>query len=207
MRIKTKKNILVLGISGSFASGKSTVTLMFKHLGACCIDADKIYHNLIKPKESLYKKIVSFFGKKILAKNKQIDRKRLTDIVFVNKKSLAKLSCLTHPEIIKAMRRKLINFKKNKRCKVVVIDAPLLIEADISRMIDKLIVVNINQRNQIQRITKLRGLVTSKARERIKAQLPLRQKVKVADYVIDNNGSLGQTRKQVIDIWKKLGGK
>lgn len=202
-----KKRILILGITGSLASGKTAVAGMFARLGAKVIDADKIYHRLIKPASPLYKKIVSVFGEDILRKNKSIDRKKLAGIVFADKEALRKLSQVTHPLIIREIKRRLAQLKKVKGLKAVIIDAPLLIEAGLTGMTDKLIAVKINRKNQIARCKKQRGICTDEVARRSKHQLPLTKKIKLADYVIDNNGTLSQTREQVDEIWKKISAK
>ncbi|UCB57193.1 MAG: dephospho-CoA kinase [Candidatus Omnitrophota bacterium] len=195
-----KKKILVLGITGSFASGKSSVAEMFRRLGARIIDADKIYHRLIKPPNPLYKKIVSVFGQDILRRNKYIDRKKLAERVFTDKEALNKLSQITHPVIIKEIKRRLKKIKPG----VVIIDAPLLIEAGLNKIVDKLIVVKINRKNQVIRCREQRGLSGDEIAGRNRAQVALSEKIKLADYVIDNNGTFKQTNEQVDKIWKKI---
>lgn len=195
---------MTLGITGSFGSGKTTVARMFKRLGASCIDADRVYHRLIKCKSPTYKKIVSAFGREILKSNKEIERKKLGKIVFSSGQNLKKICQLTHPAIIREIKDEITRWKRSKGRKVIVIDAPLLIEAGLIKMMDKLIVVKANKKNQIARSTKLRKFSRAQALRRIKAQAPLAEKLKLADYIIDNNGTLKQTQKQVKDIWKGI---
>lgn len=204
MKTKSKKGILVLGITGSFGSGKTTCAGMFKKLGASCVNADRIYHALIKPRASVYKKIVSVFGREILGRNKQIDRKRLAKLVFSKSQGLKELCQISHPAIIRRLRGELRKLKRIKSGAIVVIDAPLLIEAGKIRMVDKLIVVKASKKVQIARCRKQRGMSHSEVIKRIKVQAPLAKKLKLADYVIDNSGTLKQTRKQVRDIWESL---
>jgi len=204
MKNKSKKRIRVIGITGGFAGGKTTVASMFAKLGARPIDADKIYHQLIKPGRPLYKKIVSIFGREILTKNRQIDRKKLAKLVFDNAKVLKKLCQLTHPAVIKKIKLELSKLKKARNKQVAVIDAPLLIEAGLAKMIDSLIVVKTSQQKQISRCRKHFRAPGAEIIKRIKAQLPLRKKISLADYVVDNDGTLPQTRKQVRNIWKQL---
>ena len=193
-----QKNRMVLGVTGSFGSGKTTVARMLKRLGAVVIDADEIYHRLLKPKQPLYKKIVSVFGPEILKKNKQIDRKTLAEIVFNGKQSLQKLCRISHPIIIAQIKNKLRQIKG----RIAVIDAPLLIEAGLAKIVDKLLVVKINRKKQIERCAKQRKLSQAFVLKRIRLQMPMREKIKLANYVIDNNGTLSQTRDQVREIWR-----
>ncbi|MBL7085028.1 MAG: dephospho-CoA kinase [Candidatus Omnitrophica bacterium] len=198
------KKVLVLGVTGGLASGKTTVASMFKRLGAFCIDVDTIYHQLIKPKAALYKKIISAFGNEILGRGGRIDRKKLGKLVFSKKQNLKRLCRITHPAIIKGMGRQIRNLKRSKKRKIILIDAPLLVEVGLVKMVDRLIVVKASRKKQIARSAKVRGLCYGETIKRIGFQVPLREKIKLADFVIDNNGTLKQTRKQVKAIWEQI---
>lgn len=195
---------IVLGITGSFSTGKTTIASLFRKLGASGIDADRIYHQLIRPPSALHKEIVSAFGAQILKKNKQIDRKKIAKIVFDNKKALGKLIRMSHPAIIRIIQKELFRLKRAKTVKVVVIDAPLLIEAGLIKLVDKLVVVKTSKIKQMARCRKVSNLAESEINKRIKAQLPLQKKAKLADYVIDNDGTIKNTQKQVKQIWKEI---
>ena len=201
---KIKRKPLVLGITGSFASGKTTVAKMFKELGVFVIDVDKIYHQLIKPKGPVYKRIVDSFGVAILKKNMEIDRIKLGKMVFGKKELLENLCKITHPAIIKKIEDELYNLNKMKNKNIIAIDAPLLIEAGMDKRVDKLIAVKIKRQLQFLRSKKKRGLHGAELIARIKSQIPLAKKIKLADYIIDNNGSLEQTLKQVKAILNDL---
>lgn len=190
----------VLGITGSFGSGKTTVARIFKSKGAQAIDADSIAHRLLKPKSPIYKEIIGAFGKVILKKNKTIDRHRLGDIVFGNKNLLKKLNRITHSEIIRVIKDKI----KTSRAELIVLDAPLLIEAGLRKPIAKLIVVKVTRKKQLERIIKKTSLSKSDILRRIRHQIPLSDKVRIADFVIDNSGSIKNTQKQVEQILKEV---
>jgi len=199
-RQKSKK--MILGLTGSFGSGKSTVAGMLRACGASVLDADKIAHRCLSRGTVTYKKILSIFGTRILNRNKKIDRKRLAAVVFGNKALLKILNKIIHPQVISIIKEKL------RRCdkKIIVIDAPLLIEAGLRRIADKLIVVKTSRPQQIKRIQKRMRLGREEISKRIKAQIPLQCKVRLADFVIDNNGTRKQTQRQVKEIWKKTEG-
>ena len=191
---------MIIGITGSFGSGKTTVAKMFAKLGAYAIDADKVYHSLIRPEKNCYKKIVKYFGKDILTKSGQIDRKKLGNIVFKDKSKLKILNSITHDEVIKGIKR-IVKTKKGK----VIIEAPLLIESGFYKEVDKVILVANKEEEQVKRIKEARGLSSKKILKRIRMQMPFKKKLALADFIIDNSGSKRDTLIQVKEIWKQKG--
>lgn len=191
---------LVIGLTGSFGSGKSTVADIFAASGARRIDADKIAHSCIKPGRRVYAKIIAAFGPGLTGKNNEINRPRLARIVFSDKKKLKQLESILHPEIIKIIRKKISAIKKG----VVILDAPLLLEAGLKNIVDKLVVVKINRDEQLRRLLGKKFFKKQDILRRIKAQIPLSAKVCLADFIIDNNGSLTETKKQVEGIMRKF---
>lgn len=191
---------MIIGITGSFGSGKTTVARIFKKFTNCSIiDADKITRDLEKPNKILWKNILMEFGRGIL-KNKKIDRKKLADIVFSDKNKLKKLNKITRPEIIKEIKNKIRSSNKE----FIILDVPLLIEAGMLKMVDKLIVVKTDRKVLMDRLAKKYS--KGEILKRITSQLSLRKKIKFADYVIDDSKSLKDTEKQVNDICKKMEG-
>jgi len=195
-----KRLKLVLGVTGSFGSGKSSVAAMFKERGALVIDADKIARGLTKPGSRVYKKVVSEFSKRILDGSARINRRLLADIVFSDNISLAKLNNIIHPAVIKTITELI----RGARAGLVVLDAPLLVEAGLNDLIDKLIVVNITKKEQVKRLKARTSLSSAQINRVIRCQFPLSYKVSLADFVIDNSGSIEKTRKQVKEIWRSL---
>lgn len=189
-----------MGITGGFGSGKTTVAKIFKSFGTQLIDADRIASRIIKPGSKIYKRTVNAFGKDILKDNKAIDRYKLAHIVFNNKNLLKRLNKIMHPEIIRIIKEQI----KTSRAKLIILDAPLLIEVGLENLVDKLIVVKIKRNEQIKRIQGKTSLSKTDILKRIRHQIPLSDKVRLADFVIDNNGTIDNTEKQVIRIWKKL---
>jgi len=193
---------IVVGITGSFGTGKSTVARIFSSLGAKVINADEIVHKIIGSNNKVSKKIIKAFGKGILDKNlRKIDRRKLGKIVFQKQESLKKLCKIIHPEVIKIIKKQLNAFKKNK---CIVIDVPLLIEANLLDIVDRLIVVKASKENQIKRIKKKMNLSKNQIQRRINAQMSLSKKIKLADYVVNNNKNISFTKSQVRDIYKEL---
>ncbi len=200
MKKPKQKNKLILGLTGSFGSGKSTVAKIFTRYGAKVIDADKIAHQIVKPGSPVYKKIIYAFGKGVLGKNNRLDRAKLARSVFADKKLIRKLDRITHPKIIRLIKGEI----KHTKSKVIILDAPLLIEAGLRNLVDKLIVVKIKRSKQLSRLIKKTRMRRNEILSRIKCQLPLGHKVRLADFVIDNSGDIKKTRKQVREIRRNL---
>ncbi|MCX5713554.1 MAG: dephospho-CoA kinase [Candidatus Omnitrophica bacterium] len=195
---KNKK--LIIGLTGSFGSGKSTVAGFFKARGAEIIDADKIARSTLTPGSSAYRKIVDIFGSRIRGSRRSIDRRKLAGIVFNDKILLRRLNSIIHPEVIRVIKKT----AKETRRRIVVIDAPLLIEAGLAGWVDKLIVVAISRRIQLKRLLRKTHLDKEDISNRIKAQMPLSRKVRFADFIIDNNATVARTKEQAEKIWKKI---
>jgi dephospho-CoA kinase len=195
-----RKKKIVIGLTGSFGTGKTTVAGFFRSYGAKVIDADKIAHQVIRPGKKAYRKIVSVFGKGILKKDKSIDRAVLSELVFNKRNLLSRLNKIVHPEVIAVIMRN-INASANK---VIVLDAPLLIEAGLKKQVDKLIVVKATKSRQIERAGNRLSLSRAQIIKRIKCQIPLKNKLRLADFIIDNQGSIRQTKEQVRKIRRQL---
>jgi dephospho-CoA kinase len=197
---------LIVGLTGGIVVGKSTVASMFKDLGAKIVDADKLGHSVILPYSSSWEKVIRLFSKDILRNDLTIDREKLGKIVFANQILLKKLNEITHPEIIKLIKREINLTKDNNRNrgKILIIDAALIYEAEIDRLMDKIIVVYVNEGEQAKRLIKRNNLSKEEALHRIKSQMPMKEKVKMADYVIDNSNSLEKTKEQAGIIWQEL---
>ena len=194
---------MVIGITGSFGSGKTEIAKMFASLGVRVINADQVCHLLIRPRTPVYKKIIRHFGKEVLARDKSIDRKKLGEIVFKEKSKLSLLNKLIHPHAIKEIQRII---RREKRSSVIIVDAPLLVETKFYKRLDRLIVVKMRKDKQVRRIIEAKGMTKGEALDRIEKQAPLKKKLALADFIIDNNGSKKATLTQVRKIWKILGG-
>ncbi|NQV04131.1 MAG: dephospho-CoA kinase [Candidatus Omnitrophica bacterium] len=193
---------MIIGVTGSFGSGKTKVARMFEGLGAHVIDADKVCHSLMAPPSKVYRSVVKHFGTSILDKAKRIDRKKLARAVFKKRSELALLDRLVHPEAIKEIEK---IARANKKRKVVVIDAPLLVESGFYKKLDTLVVVKNNISKQASRVSRAKGLRKNEIIERIRMQAPFTKKAALADFIIDNSGSAKKTLLQVKEIWKHTG--
>ena len=199
---------MVVGLTGGLAAGKSAVADFFQELGARLIDADMIAHQLASKGTDAYNEIVRTFGKKILCDDGSINRARLADLIFKDKGLRKKLNGITHPRIRLEIEHEIKQFHNLKskigNPKILIIDAPLLIEAGMRDLVDRLIVVKLDGEQQIRRLMKRENLSQKEAMERISTQLPLNAKLALADYVVDNNGLPEETKVQAEKIYKEL---
>jgi dephospho-CoA kinase len=201
--------MIVAGITGSIGTGKSTVAAMFAELGAYIIDADRIARQVVEPGRKAWKRIVKYFGEGILNEDQTICRRRLADIVFNDPKKLTKLDSIVHPEVLQEDLR-LVEERKHKDPKgVVVKDIPLLLEGGrqaARAMVDTIIVVYTSPETQMKRLV-ARGMTEEGALCRIRSQRPVSEKLDLADHVINNDGTLEDTRAQVQDLYARLIGR
>lgn len=205
---RTGKRFEVIGITGSFGTGKSTVAGIFAGFGAKVIDADKLTHQTMEAGKGIYKRIVSLFGPwGILKDDGTIDRRRLGKFVFSDRNALDKLCRLIHPQVNLGIKEEINRIKKENPCgthAIIILDAPLLIEAGLLKDVDRLIVVKASRKKQFKRCISRNGMTGKDIARRISSQMPLKSKVKLADYVIDNNGSLAETKRQAEKIWLEV---
>ena len=194
---------MIIGITGSIGSGKTTAAKMFSRHHYDRIDADEIAHEIIDQNKIVYEKIINEFGSKILNKNKIIDRKKLGNVIFNDANKIKRLNSITHPIIISEIRNQIKKIKNEcgKNAKIIV-DAPLLLETNAKDLIDRIIVVRTSKENILKRL----GEKHSKRQiERIlKHQMSLEEKLKHADFVIDNNKNFSHMEKQITEIIKNL---
>lgn len=193
--------MLVIGLTGGFGTGKSYVAGIFKSLGAKVIDADVLAHDSIKRGSPAYKKVVSLFGPFVLKAGREIDRPKLGRLVFGNKRLLKRLDEIIHPEVINAIKVKIRQAAKND---VVVIDAPLLIEAGLAGVVDELVVVACPKSEQIRRCVRKFRINKKEVSKRIRSQISLAKKIKMADHVVDNSGPKAETREAAKKIWRQI---
>ncbi|HAP67115.1 MAG TPA: dephospho-CoA kinase [Nitrospinae bacterium] len=199
--------MLLVGLTGGIAAGKSLVSEILRGLGAYIIDADKIARQVVEPEKPAWFEIVKFFGRDIINKDKTINRKRLGEIIFNDPVKKRKLEEIVHPKVIEEENRLVKEYGRKNPNGIVIIDAALLIEAGSHKRVDKLIVVYADKETQFKRLSERDGLSRADAEKRTASQLPLDKKVKMADFVIDNSKGIEETRRQTIDIFNKLSGR
>lgn len=193
-----------VGLTGGIASGKSTVSGMFRELGVPVIDADMIAREVVAPGSRALEAIVDAFGAEILTDEKSLNRARLGEIVFSDPTKKKVLEGILHPEIIAEQDRRLKDLEREGRTPVAIVDAAVMIESGSWKRFDSLVVVDCDESQQISRLRLRNGMNEDEAVRRVDAQMPLSEKVKYADYVIDNRGSIDDTRKQVEELMKLL---
>ena len=190
---------MVIGITGGIATGKSTVTGMIRRRGFTVIDADVIARQVVEPGERAWRKIIETFGEEILFNDGSINRKKLGQIVFHDGKWRKKLNEIVHPEVRSRMAEETeAAFRKGER--TVFLDIPLLFESGMERLVDKVLVVYADEGTQLLRLMERDGLREEEALARIRSQLPIEEKKKKADAVIDNRFSPDETERQLEKI-------
>ncbi len=196
--------MIIIGLTGGLASGKTRIAKMFADLGAEVLNADSIAHRALYKSTYCYKLIVGKFGKSILNPDKSINRKKLARLAFINKKKQQQLCSIIHPWVFDYIRGKIKKTEKNKAVQAIVVEAVLLIESGLYKEMDKIIVVRATTEQQLLRAVLKRKMTHAQAKQRMRFQLGFAQKSKYADYIIDNRGSLKDTEKKVKKIWKSI---
>ena len=196
--------MLNVGLTGGIACGKSTVAKMFVNRGAHLIDFDRLTHEAQEPGKPGWQKIVDYFGREILKPDKKIDRVKLGNIVFADKKKLTKLGKIVHPLIYQEWEARLEKIEKKEKHAIVLSDVPLLFEGKMQHFFDLTMVVLVSQEDQINRLMKRNGWSREEAQKRLNSQMPVSEKIALADIVIDNKGTVADTERKVNEIWQEI---
>jgi len=192
----------VIGLIGGIGSGKSTVSELLAELGAVILDTDRVGHDALEDAE-IRQEIVSTFGQQVLAPNGNIDRKKLGAIVFGDPRFLAKLNQIMHPRMYQIVKVQLEQYRR-QGVEVVVLEAPLLIEARWTSLVDEAWVTVASEDTILKRLQELAGLSEAESLARIRSQLSSTERVKFADIVIDTDCSLDELKMKVDGLWRKL---
>jgi dephospho-CoA kinase len=195
--------VIVIGLTGGIASGKSAASEALAGLGAVVIDADRIGHEVLRSNADARREVVAAFGKGILDHNGELDRGKLADIVFNDPVALRKLNGIMHPMMRKIVERR-IEELRGQGAEVVVLEAALLIEANWTDLADQVWVVAAPESDVLDRLSSQKGFTEEQARARIEAQMPAAQRLKHADAVIENDSDLDTLKKKVEGLWQRL---
>ena len=193
----------IIGLTGGIASGKSTVARMLSELGAPVVDADAIARAVVLPGTPAFGEITARFGPSVIGDDGHLDRQALGAIVFGDPQARADLNRITHPRIAAASQQRIEEFARGG-AELVFYEAALLVENRVHESLDALVVVSLPLEVQLRRLMERDELTLAQARARIDAQLALDAKIAVADHVIDNSGTLEDTRNQVAGLWRRL---
>lgn len=192
-----------MGLTGGIATGKSTVASMLQELGARIIDADGLAREIVQPGQEAWREIVAAFGKDILRKDQSIDREKLRKKVFADKQARKRLESITHPRIRTLAQQKIQKLAREGAGTVVYM-APLLFENQVHLWLRPVILVTCDPPTQKQRLQKRDRLNEEEIRRHLEAQMSLEEKRKLADFIIENNGSLEELKNKVRELWKKI---
>ncbi len=195
---------MLLGLTGSIATGKSTVSAMLRQKGAYIIDADQVAREAAEPGSEGLKRIVAHFGEEMLDDEGNLDRTRLGAAIFKDPLKRKTLNQLLHPLIMQTMQFHTDAIKKRIQHAMIIWDVPLLIEENLTRYVEAVILVYVPREIQLKRLMKRNSLSEKEAMNRIEAQMDIEEKKKVADYIIDNSGTLSDTERQVDQLWNYL---
>ncbi len=196
--------MILVGLTGGIASGKSTVSDFLRQEGAYIVDADQIAHETILKGNSGYQPVVDFFGREILDAKEEIDRKKLGQIVFNDTVKLNRLNQIVHPLVFECLALEKRKIKKTHPESVVVFDAPLLIEANAHHKMDWVLLVYVDRKTQLARLIRREGLTKAEAEKRIDAQIPIDEKIPFANEKIDNRKPIETVREEVHAIYARL---
>lgn len=195
---------LVIGLTGGIASGKSTVSNMCREQGITIIDADIEARHAVEPGEKAYAQIVEHFGKEILLADGTINRAKLGEIIFNHKEERMVLNSIVHPAVRERMNaQKEAAIARNEE--IIIMDIPLLFESNLTHLVDRSLLVYVDEAAQLKRLMERNQYTKEEAMSRIRSQMPLKEKKILADWVIDNSGTLEQTRVQLYRILEECG--
>lgn len=195
-----------IGLTGGIATGKSTVSSMLIRKGALLVDADVIAREVMLPGHPVLAEVATHFGQAILQADGQLDRKKLGEIIFNDPEERLALNRITHPAIRLEIRQQMADYETAYPERLVVVDIPLLYESELQSLFEKVMVVYVPREMQLLRLMERDGITEERAEARLNSQMDIELKKEMADYVIDNSGTLADTVEQVDKLWDRLAG-
>jgi dephospho-CoA kinase len=196
--------MLKVGLTGGIASGKSTVSEAFARLGAKVLDADEVAREVVLPGKPVWTKLRHTFGSEFFHPDGRLNRGKLRRLVFAHPEQRSRLNAIVHPEVMREIDFRFEQLTSSAEHAVVLVDVPLLLEVEAADRFDRVVVVYVNETVQLDRLMERDGLSAEEASQALSTQIPLRDKVKQADFVIDNSGTLEETQAQVEKMWQEL---
>jgi dephospho-CoA kinase len=196
--------MILVGLTGGVATGKSTVAKMFKQCGAAVINADLLARQVVEPGKPAWRAIVKLFGKTVLNQDRSLDRQALGSIIFHNPKKRRQLERIIHPRVAREQARLTKAITRKDPNAVVIYEVPLLFEAGVDKRVDKIIVVTADRNIQIVRLKKRNGLSRAEAIRRIRSQIPLAKKTQQADHLLNGTLPRPSLRRQVGQLFRSL---
>lgn len=196
--------MIKIGLTGGLATGKTTVLRTFGALGFPIIDADRLCYEIAQPYQEAWWEIYRHFGRQYFTPDMSLRRAHLKKIIFSDPKARLALNKIMHPRVRELILKNLSKLDQNKTVRLAVVDVPLLFEVGWRDCFDKTLIVYARPEVQIERLIKREGISAAEAQRWLTAQMPVDEKKKLADYVLDNNGSLAETRKQVLSLIERL---
>lgn len=194
----------IIGLTGGIASGKSTVSSVFREMGAIILDADQIARQVVLPQQPAWEDIVVLFGPQVLHQDQSLNREKMGEIVFNNPNCLSELNRITHPRIMQYYKDTLRKISMEKPEAIVMLEVPLLYETNMDRLCQRVIVVWVDRETQIKRLMERENLSYEDAIKRVDSQMSLDEKARRADFVIDNRGSMVETKEKATIYYNEI---
>ena len=198
------RRMILVGLTGGIATGKSTVADLFRQFGAAVIDADQLARDVVQPGKPAWREIVKCFGKGVLLPDRTIDRPALGSIVFRNRRKLRRLERIIHPRVAREQQRQARRVARRTPDAIIIYEVPLLFEAGVNTRVNKIIVVTADRETQVARLKRRNGLTRRQAFQRIKSQMPLAEKARRADIVLDGTKSKSFLSREIRRIVRDL---
>ena len=196
--------MIIAGLTGGIATGKSTVSSILREAGAIIIDADAIARDAVKKNLPAWHEIVNYFGEKVLLPDGEINRTYLGDIIFKDSSKKETLNKIVHPYVIQKVAELIEEIVKESPDSIVILDVPLLIEAEMDKGLEDVILVYTPEWIQIERLVERDGITEEEALLKIRSQMPIDKKKEFSTIIIDNSGTIEATKKRALEVFDSL---